>query len=132
MTLARLLGYHLIAVLFATSAGCVSTPRRQQRARAPIASSVNLRSLEASGTGSGPRLRSPCPVDLSARELHCSAVQPVVVEVVFSADGRVASSRISRSSGIQALDIGCMLATNSCAVGQSSQQATLECSLQCE
>jgi hypothetical protein len=130
MTPARLLGCHLTAVVFATSVGCVSTPRRQQRARAPIASSVALRSLEANGTG--PKLRSPCPVDLSARELHCSTAQPAVVEVVFSADGRVASSRISRSSGIQALDIGCMLATNSCAVGQSSQQATVECSLQCE
>jgi hypothetical protein len=68
-------------------------------------------------------------VDLSLRQVPCPAPS-AVVDVEFTSDGRVAKSRISRSSGIQALDLACMLAISSCAVGQSP--AALECSVQCE
>ena len=76
-------------------------------------------------------LRGPCPVDLTLRELTCPSPS-AVVEVGFSGDGRVASTKVARSSGILALDLGCMLAANSCVIGPSSQEASLECSLQCE
>jgi len=66
------------------------------------------------------------------RQVACPAPQTAIVEAVFSADGNVASSRISRSSGIQALDLGCLLATNSCVVGQSPGKADLECAVHCE
>jgi hypothetical protein len=70
-------------------------------------------------------------VDLTLRDLTCPSPS-AVVEVDFSGDGRVAQTRIARSSGVLALDLGCMLAASSCVTGQSRQKAQLECSLQCE
>jgi hypothetical protein len=119
--------------LLLVAIGCAppkAKPRVESTKAARVGSSVVFRALEPDAKNTGPRLQAPCPVDLS-RDVTCPAPS-AVVEVVFSNDGRVARSRISRSSGIQALDLGCMLATNSCVVGQSSQQAALECSLQCE
>jgi hypothetical protein len=112
--------------------GCApkAKPRVESTKAARVGSRVVFRALEPDAKNTGPRLQAPCPVDLS-RDVTCPAPS-AVVEVVFSNDGSIARSRISRSSGIQALDLGCMLATNSCVVGQSSQQAALECSLQCE
>jgi hypothetical protein len=119
----------LLGVLLATTIGCAppKAKPRVESAKARVGSRVVFRALE----NNGPRLQAPCPADLSLREVTCPAPS-AVVEVVFTTDGRVARSRISRSSGIQALDLGCMLATSSCVVGQSSQQASLECSVQCE
>ena len=122
----------LFAALLATTIGCAPSKAKPQveSTRARVGSSVVFRALEPDAQNTAPRLQAPCPVDLS-RDVTCPAPS-AVVEVVFSNDGRVARSRISRSSGIQALDLGCMLATKSCVVGQSSQQAALECSVQCE
>lgn len=123
----------LVGVLLATSLGCApakAKPHVESSSRARVGSRVVFRALEPDAKNTGPRLQSPCPVEMS-REVTCPAPS-AVVEVVFSNDGRVARSRVSRSSGIQALDLGCMLAANSCVVGQSSQQASLECSVQCE
>lgn len=129
--IARRCGCHAVAILLATTVGCAPKSKQQGNAKPPTASRVAFRTLGPEAASSGPRVRAPCPVDLSLRDVSCPA-QSAVVEVRFSADGRVASSRISRSSGIQALDLGCMLAASSCVVGQSSQPAALECSLQCE
>lgn len=121
----RLLAVLLVAI------GCAPKAKPHvESTRARVGSTVVFRALEPDAKGNGPRLQAPCPVDLS-REVTCPAPS-AVVEVVFSNDGRVARSRVSRSSGIQALDLGCMLAANSCVAGQSSQQASLECSVQCE
>jgi hypothetical protein len=123
----------LFAALLATTIGCTAPkakPRVESTTAARVGSRVVFRALEPDGKSTGPRLQTPCPVELS-RDVACPAPS-AVVEVAFSNDGRVARSRVSRSSGIQALDLGCMLAANSCVVGQSSQPATLECSMQCE
>ena len=120
----------VLAVLLVVIGCAPKAKPRVESSRARVGSSVVFRALEPDAKNTAPRLQAPCPVDLS-RDVTCPAPS-AVVEVVFSNDGRVARSRISRSSGIQALDLGCMLATNSCVVGQSSQQAALECSLQCE
>jgi len=122
----------LVGVLLATTIACApkATPHVESSSRARVGSTVVFRALEPDAKNTGPRLQSPCPVEMS-REVTCPAPS-AVVEVVFSNDGRVARSRVSRSSGIQALDLGCMLAANSCVAGQSSQQASLECSVQCE
>jgi len=122
----------LLGVVLATTIGC-APPRTKPHVesnRARVGSKVVFRALETDAKNTGPRLQSPCPVELSG-EVTCPAPS-AVVEVVFSNDGRVARSRVSRSSGIQALDLGCMLAANSCVAGQSSPQASLECSVQCE
>jgi hypothetical protein len=122
----------LLGAVLAATIGCASPkarPRVESTKAARVGSSVVFRALAPDAKNGGPRLQSPCPVDLS-RDVTCPAPS-AVVEVVFS-EGRVARSRVSRSSGIQALDLGCMLAASSCVVGQSAQQATLECSLQCE
>src|SRR5262245_21760204 len=124
-----------LALFLATAVGCTAPKARPQTQTARAASTgprVAFPALDTSAGGSGPRLRGHCPVDLSLRQVTCPAPQTAVVEVVFSADGNVASSRISRSSGLQALDLGCLLATNSCVVGQSSGKAELECAVRCE
>jgi hypothetical protein len=123
----------LLGVVLATTIGCAppKAKPRVESTKARVGSRVVFRVLEPDAKSSGPRLQAPCPADLSLREVTCPAPS-AVVEVVFTTDGRVARSRVSRSSGIQALDLGCMLATNSCVDGQSSQQASLECSVQCE
>jgi hypothetical protein len=123
-----------LALLLATAVGCTAPKARPQvqSAKAPAGPRVAFPALETNAGGSGPRLRGHCPVDLSLRQVACPAPQTAVVEVVFSADGNVTSSRISRSSGIQALDLGCLLATNSCVVGQSPGKADLECAVHCE
>ena len=123
----------VLGVVLATTIGCAAPkakPHVESTRAARVGSRVVFRTLEPDGKSNGPRLQTPCPVELS-REVTCPAPS-AVVELAFSNDGRVARSRVSRSSGIQALDLGCMLAANSCVVGQSSQPATLECSLQCE
>jgi hypothetical protein len=120
----------VLAVLLVVIGCAPKAKPRVESSRARVGSRVVFRALEPDAKNTGPRLQAPCPVDLS-RDVTCPAPS-AVVEVVFSNDGSIARSRISRSSGIQALDLGCMLATNSCVVGQSSQQAALECSLQCE
>ena len=122
----------LLGVVLATTIGCApkAKPHVESSSRVRVGSGVVFRALEPDAKSNGPRLQVPCPVHLSS-EVTCPAPS-AVVEVVFSSDGRVGRSRISRSSGIQALDLGCMLATNSCVAGQSSQQAALECSVQCE
>jgi hypothetical protein len=123
----------VLAVLLAAAACTAPRARPQtQTARAAAGPRVAFPELEANAVGPGPRLRERCPVDLSLRQVSCPAPQTALVHVVFSADGSVSSSKISRSSGIQALDLGCLLATNSCIVGQSSREASLECSVRCE
>jgi hypothetical protein len=124
----------VVSLLLATTVGCTAPKARPQTQSARTASTgprVAFPALEANA-GSGPRLRGHCPVDLSLRQVSCPAPQTAVVEVVFSADGNVTSSRISRSSGLQALDLGCLLATNSCVVGQTPGKADLECAVRCE
>ena len=124
----------VLALLLAAAAGCTTPKARPQVQTARAASSprVAFPELEANADATGPRLRERCPVDLSLRQVSCPAPQSAVVHVVFSADGSVSSSKISRSSGIQAIDLGCLLATNSCIVGQSAREAALECSVLCE
>jgi hypothetical protein len=118
--------------MLATTVGCAPAKAKPhvEGSRARVGSGVVFRALEPDAKNNGPRLQTPCPVHLS-REVTCPAPS-AIVEVVFANDGRVARSRVSRSSGIQALDLGCMLAANSCVAGQSSQPAALECSVQCE
>jgi hypothetical protein len=122
----------VLIVLLATTTAC-APPRARPRgtAKPPGGTRVTLRSVEVSAAG-GPTLRGPCPVDLTLRDLTCPSPS-AVVEVGFSGDGRVASTKVARTSGILALDLGCMLAaSSSCVVGQSREKAQLECSLECE
>ena len=117
-------------LLLASTVACA--PRMHQpNAKASSGTRVVMRALNAEAATAGLRVQGPCPVDPSLRALTCPA-QSAVVEVVVSGDGRVARSRISRSSGSQVLDAACILSTYSCVPFQSSQQGELECSLQCE
>jgi hypothetical protein len=129
--LMRRYGCLVVAIVLATTAGCAAKVGRQGNARGPVATRVVFHATEPDSAGNAPSLKAPCPVDLTLRELTCPA-QSALVELVFSTDGRVTRSRIARSSGFQVLDLGCMLASYSCVVGQSSQPAALECSVQCE
>jgi hypothetical protein len=124
-------GCHVLIVLLATATACAPAKARPRASAQPRGGTrVALRALEVSAAG-GPTLRGPCPVDLTLRDLSCPS-PTAVVEVDFSSDGRVASTKVARSSGVLALDLGCMLAASSCVVGPSRQKAELECSLQCE
>jgi hypothetical protein len=122
--------FPVLIVLLATAVACAPKARRPAGARARVGTRVALRAVEISAAG-GPTLRGPCPVDLTLRELTCPSPSAIVA-VDFSRDGRAANTRVARTSGILALDLGCMLATSSCVVGEARQQAELECTLQCE
>jgi hypothetical protein len=120
----------VLIVVLATTVACAPKASPRAGARPRGGTRVVLRALELEAA-SGPTLRGPCPVDLTLRELTCPSPS-AVIEVDFAGDGRVAQTRVARSSGILALDLGCMLAMSSCVAGQSRQKAELECSLQCE
>jgi hypothetical protein len=126
----RLCGCHVLIVLLAATVACAPKARRQASAKPRGGTRVALRAVEVSAAG-GPTLRGPCPVDLTLRDLTCPSPS-AVIEVDFAGDGRVAQARVARSSGVLALDLGCMLAASSCVAGQSRQKAEMECSLQCE
>lgn len=120
----------VIAILLAPSLAC--TPgMRQPRVKASSGTRVVMRAMPGEAASAAVRARGPCPADRSLSALSCPT-QSAVLEVVVSAEGKVTSSRVSRSSGSQVLDAACILSSYSCLGAAGAQRAALECSLQCE
>src|SRR5262245_47469766 len=120
----------VVAVLIAASVACAPAMRRPH-AKAANGTRVVMRALPGDSASAELKVEGLCPADPSLHALTCP-LQPAVVEVAVSPEGRVTKSRISRSSGSQVLDAACILSAHSCVGGQARQQGAVECSLQCE